>query len=79
MLYVTSGGILTFGVYATVVNTMATAASVADGAWRHAVGTGLNTSNLFFTVASGITANSLSAIGYIYLTSSNQVVISAEL
>jgi hypothetical protein len=57
----------------------ATAASVADGAWRHAVGTGLNTSNLFFTVASGITANSLSAIGYIYLTSSNQVVISAEL
>ena len=57
----------------------ATAASVADGEWRHAVGTGLNTSNLFFTVASGITANSLSAIGYIYLTSSNQVVISAEL
>ena len=36
----TSGGILTFGVYTTVVNTMATAASVADGAWRHAVGTG---------------------------------------
>ena len=57
----------------------ATAASVADGAWRHAVGTGLNTSNLFFTVASSITANSLTAIGYIYLTSSNQVVISAEL
>ena len=57
----------------------ATAASVADAAWRHAVGTGLNTSNLFFAVASGITANSLSAIGYIYLTSSNQVVISAEL
>jgi hypothetical protein len=59
--------------------TMANTGIAITGYNGTSVGTGLNTSNLFFTVASGITTNSLSAIGYIYLTSSNQVVISAEL
>ena len=59
--------------------TMANTGIAITGYSGTSVGTGLNTSNLFFTVASGITTNSLSAIGYIYLTSSNQVVISAEL
>ena len=59
--------------------TMANTGIAITGYSGTLVGTGLNTSNLFFTVASGITTNSLSAIGYIFLTSSNQVVISAEL